>query len=120
MNQLPNLILLMAGTNDINRGRTPEQAIADLDLFITYVFQRCPDATILVQHIPAIEWKTFGRTMSDLQMNVIKYNAAIPHRWIPELPKVCIYLEYMAGLPHSSMLVGWVESLYTPTTWVMN
>jgi lysophospholipase L1-like esterase len=77
LGQRPNLILLMAGTNDINNGGDPAAAVQDLSSFIDYLFQQCPDATILVQHIPAIGYANFGATMTPTMQNVIKYNAGI-------------------------------------------
>jgi len=75
--QRPNLILLMAGTNDLNQGRDPQATVQTLSGFIDYLFGQCPDATILVQHIPPIGYQDFGAAMSAVQQNVMKYNAAI-------------------------------------------
>jgi lysophospholipase L1-like esterase len=77
LKQRPNLILLMAGTNDMNQGADPIATVASLSSFIDYLFEQCPDAVILVQHIPAIGTGQFTSTISATQINVIKYNAGI-------------------------------------------
>lgn len=77
LRQRPNLILITAGTNDIHGGSDPLVTAQTLSLFVDYLFSQCPDATILVQHIPPIGYHDFGALMSTVQQNVIKYNAAI-------------------------------------------
>jgi len=77
LTQRPNLILLMAGTNDINQGADPLTTVDTLSTFVDYLFAQCPDAVILVQHIPAIGCEDFGPSMSATMQNVIKYNAGI-------------------------------------------
>ena len=77
LSQRPNLILLMAGTNDMNQGTDPQTTTNTLSGFVDYLFQQCPDATILIQHMPAIGYEDFSAVMSATQQNVIKYNAAI-------------------------------------------
>jgi lysophospholipase L1-like esterase len=77
LSQRPNLILLMAGTNDIFQGLDPQDTVNALSTLVDYLFQACPDATVLVQHIPMIGYQDFSGVMSTVQQNVIKYNAAI-------------------------------------------
>ena len=75
----PNLIILTAGTNDLLQGRDPADVAEDLDGFISWLNLNLPGTTILVQHIPPLgPFIQPGRhEISDLQKNVIKYNAAI-------------------------------------------
>jgi lysophospholipase L1-like esterase len=73
----PNMILLMAGTNDINQGADPLATAETLSTTIDYLFAQCPDAVILVQHIPPIGYQEFERIMSAVMQNVTIYNAAI-------------------------------------------
>ncbi|PVH89306.1 carbohydrate esterase family 3 protein [Cadophora sp. DSE1049] len=70
--QRPNVILLMAGTKDINQGRDWLTTTSNMVKLINYLFQECPYATIIVQHIPMIGYNDFSRSMTTLQKEVIK------------------------------------------------
>jgi O-glycosyl hydrolase len=43
---LPRRIIVYAGTNDLNSGRSPEQVLADLDRFCGLVAQKLPGTTV--------------------------------------------------------------------------
>lgn len=53
--QRPNLILLMAGTNDLCRGTDPAKlAEEELKECLEVLFDACPDAAVLVSQVPPI------------------------------------------------------------------
>ena len=67
----PNVVLLHAGTNDINRDIDSSTAPARLSNLIAYIYQHAPNALILVaQIVPSKPDGTFNRDKI--------YNAAIP------------------------------------------
>jgi len=66
----PNLILLHAGTNDIDLERDVAGAPARLAALVDQLLQRCPDATVLVAQI-------IGAKSADLQARLDTYNAAV-------------------------------------------
>lgn len=59
----PRLIVLFAGTNDINAGKTPERVLADFKEFVTKVRTALPDARIAYLSIsPApVRWSQANR-----------------------------------------------------------
>ncbi|KAK4985019.1 hypothetical protein LTR50_006239 [Elasticomyces elasticus] len=66
----PNVILLHAGTNDMNIPFEPDSAPIRLSFFIDEIFNACPDAALLVARIiPAASRETNAR--------IDAYNAAI-------------------------------------------
>jgi lysophospholipase L1-like esterase len=86
LSQLPNVVILMAGTNDVKDvdGVTldPNLGIAlvntTLDPFIDKIFAAVPNVLILVNHILSIGMTAnYGTTISDAQKRVNIYNAAI-------------------------------------------
>jgi lysophospholipase L1-like esterase len=69
--QQPNIVLIMAGTNDIIIDIAVDTAPARLGVLIDGVITACPNATILVAEITPI-------LDSDAQARADTYNAAIP------------------------------------------
>lgn len=67
----PNVVLLHAGTNDMNLPVDPANAPTRLGTLIDLVLATCPDAVIIVAQIIAS-----ANTVT--QANIITYNAAIP------------------------------------------
>jgi lysophospholipase L1-like esterase len=69
--QRPNLILLMAGTNDMNNPTEPATAPERLGCLIDLCHSTCPDATILVAQLtPAAN--------SDTEARIKTFNRAVP------------------------------------------
>lgn len=69
----PNVVLLHAGTNDLNRAVNPgwEQAPTRLAALIDQIIATCPDAVIMVaQIVPSTDPAT--------QARIEKFNSAIP------------------------------------------
>jgi lysophospholipase L1-like esterase len=67
----PNVVLLHAGTNDMNQPNDPDNAPARLGSLIDQIVNACPDAAVLVaQIIPAAN--------SDTMARIKTFNAAIP------------------------------------------
>ncbi|MCJ1402570.1 hypothetical protein MMC11_005790 [Xylographa trunciseda] len=67
----PNVVLLMAGTNDMNNPTDPDNAPARLGSLIDEIVSACPDAAVLVAQItPSGDNAT--------NANIITYNAALP------------------------------------------
>jgi hypothetical protein len=69
--RLPNVVLLMAGTNDMNNPTDPSTAPTRLAALIDQVVAACPDAVVIVAKITPIR-------NGDANTRVIKYNNAIP------------------------------------------
>lgn len=67
----PNIILLMAGTNDCNKPEDPAGAPARLASLIDKCIAACPDAVIIVAQLTPIAGAAS-------QANVEKFNAAVP------------------------------------------
>jgi len=67
----PNLILILAGTNDINLDHNASTAPERLGSLIDLVTAACPDATVIVSEITSI-WGV------DQQERVDAFNAALP------------------------------------------
>jgi lysophospholipase L1-like esterase len=53
----PRVVLLMAGTNDINHGNTPAQAASDLQLLLSEARRGSPSSTFVLAMIPLIPGK---------------------------------------------------------------
>ncbi|CZR50217.1 uncharacterized protein PAC_00089 [Phialocephala subalpina] len=71
LNQLPNIVLLMAGTNDMNIPTDPATAPARLGSLIDEIVSAVPNTTVLVaQLIPAVKNST--------KSNIDTFNSAIP------------------------------------------
>jgi lysophospholipase L1-like esterase len=69
--QRPNLILLMAGTNDMNNPPYPATAPQRLGSLIDLCHSTCPDATILVAQLtPAAN--------ADVEARIQAFNRAVP------------------------------------------
>ncbi|KAJ9607752.1 hypothetical protein H2200_007830 [Cladophialophora chaetospira] len=78
----PNVVILMIGTNDIDRsGGDPQSvtnALNNLRLIINTIQSTKPDISLIVGHIPPNgNSANFGPTLSTLQKLVITYNAGI-------------------------------------------
>lgn len=71
LTQKPNLVLIMAGTNDINRDIDVDTAPGRLGVLIDEVITACPDAAILVAEITPI-------LNSASEARAETFNAAIP------------------------------------------
>jgi lysophospholipase L1-like esterase len=69
--QQPNVVLLHAGTNDMNLPLDPTTAPDRLGNLIDQIIAACPDALILVAQI-------ISSGSATTQQNIIQYNAAIP------------------------------------------
>jgi len=69
--QRPNVVLLHAGTNDMNLPLDPTTAPDHLGNLIDQIIAACPDALILVAQI-------ISSGSATTQQNIIQYNAAIP------------------------------------------
>ncbi|RFU29502.1 hypothetical protein B7463_g6841, partial [Scytalidium lignicola] len=69
--QQPNIVLLHAGTNDMNLPLDPTTAPDRLGNLIDQIIAACPDALVLVAQI-------ISSGTSATQQNIIQYNAAIP------------------------------------------
>jgi lysophospholipase L1-like esterase len=67
----PNVVLVLAGTNDVNRPFEPSGAPARLESLIDKILIACPDAAILVAQIPPISDPAKNKAAQD-------FNAAIP------------------------------------------
>lgn len=67
----PNIILLMAGTNDINNDDAPATAPSRLGDLLDQCISSCPDAVLLVAQLTPI-------LDDDSQARVETFNAAIP------------------------------------------
>lgn len=71
INESPNLVLLMAGTNDMDKNVDVQNAPERLGLFIDEIFATYSDAAVLVaQLIPA--------TREPTRSNIVEYNKKIP------------------------------------------
>ncbi|KAK4957916.1 hypothetical protein LTR10_004339 [Elasticomyces elasticus] len=68
--QRPNVILLHAGTNDMNQPSDPDTAPQRLDSLVGQVLDACPDATVIVARIIQSQ---AGATQS----RIVTYNDAI-------------------------------------------
>ena len=66
----PNLILLHAGTNDVDLQRDIENAPDRLAALVDQLLKRCPDATVLVAQI-------IGSKSADLQARIDRFNDAV-------------------------------------------
>lgn len=77
---VPNTILLMIGTNDINSNIDPLNAPARLDLLVTRMMGLDPTAHLLIASIaPAKQGNTYmDAAMTNLDASIRAYNAAIP------------------------------------------
>lgn len=78
LSQRPNLVLLMAGTNDMNpndavskQGHDPHEATARLGKLVDKVLLACPDATVIVAIIP-------GTCDSEQMQNTAPFQKLIP------------------------------------------
>ena len=67
----PNLVLLMAGTNDCGKQDDVAGAPGRLGKLIDEIVSACPDATVIVAQIPP-------QKDAAAQRNVVAFNAAIP------------------------------------------
>jgi len=65
----PDIILLMAGTNDILQGKGVANAVNDMDIMIAKIYKLRPKSTVLLAQIPPI----FGSVASQ----VVEFNNAI-------------------------------------------
>ena len=68
--QRPNVVLLMAGTNDMNIPTKPSTAPARLDALIDQILSACPDAAIAVAKIPR-------NSNPDAEARTQTYNTAV-------------------------------------------
>ncbi len=77
---VPNTILLMIGTNDINSNIDPTNAPARLDLLVSRIMSLDPTAHLFVASItPAKQGNTYmDAGMTNLAASIQTYNAAIP------------------------------------------
>ena len=67
----PNVVLLHAGTNDMDRNIDPDTAPDRLGSLIDQIIEACPDVAILVaQIVPS--------SKADTQTRIVTYNKAIP------------------------------------------
>ncbi len=80
MQGVPDTILLMIGTNDINSNIDPTNAPARLDLLISRIMGLDPNAHLFVASItPAKQGNTYmDAGMTNLDASIRAYNAAIP------------------------------------------
>lgn len=66
----PNVVLLHAGTNDMNNNLDPDGAPGRLSALIDKIYSQCPDATILVAQI-------IGSSNRDTMKRIYVYNDAV-------------------------------------------
>lgn len=78
LDQRPNIVLLHAGTNDMNpnakiskQGNNPSAAAGRLGHLIDKIVKKCPDATVLVAII-------IGTCEPHQELNTVQYQALIP------------------------------------------
>jgi hypothetical protein len=71
LKQRPNVVLVMAGTNDMNKPQDPDTAPARLGNLIDEIIAACPDATILVSTLLPI-------ANSESQARVSTFNGQVP------------------------------------------
>lgn len=79
LNQGPNIVLIMAGTNDLNpdpsistEGSDPTQALARLGVLIDQISETLKDAVIFVAQLPGVNG---NQQHAD---NTASYNAQLP------------------------------------------
>jgi lysophospholipase L1-like esterase len=79
LSERPNVITLMSGINDVNRGSSwaLAPAIASLDSMVDFIMTACPDAVLLISHILPIGFKDFGWPLSTTMQRVALWNAGI-------------------------------------------
>ncbi len=76
----PNIILLMAGTNDFTLNNAdPLDAAAELDSFIDAILESV-DTTILVAHIPLVGLNSISPPLSPINQKIVQFNAAVSAR----------------------------------------
>jgi lysophospholipase L1-like esterase len=73
LDEMPNIVLLMAGTNDMYTDANATAAPGQLGGLIDQIAEQCPHSTVLVAEIPPI-----GALFNGSEARVEVYNAAIP------------------------------------------
>ena len=114
----PNVVLLMAGTNDMNNNVDPDNAPARLSALIDEVFAACPDAVVIVaQIIPAANPDTFARLVTynaRIALLVNQKQTAGKHvvkAWMPLTTDDLIDGLHPNDVGYSKMANGWIDAL---------
>ncbi len=76
---LPDLVLLLIGTNDVGRGRDPYHvATNDMPQLLDLIFSKAPNANIILAKITSLQNANLpGLSYASYAMNVPIYNAAL-------------------------------------------
>ena len=114
----PNVVLLMAGTNDMNNNVDPDNAPARLSAMIDEVLAACPDAVVVVaQIIPAANPATFARLATfnaRISLLVNQKQTAGKHvikAWMPLTTDDLIDGLHPNAIGYSKMATGWTDAL---------
>jgi len=114
----PNVVLLMAGTNDMNNNVDPGNAPARLSALIDEILAACPDAVVVVaQIIPAANPATFARLTTfnaRISLLVNQKQTAGKHvlkAWMPMTTDDLIDGLHPNGIGYNKMATGWIEAL---------
>ncbi len=114
----PNVILLMAGTNDMNNNVDPDNAPARLGALIDEILAACPDAVVIVaQIIPAANPDTFARLVTfnaRISLLVNQKQTTGKHvikAWMPLTTDDSIDGLHPNDVGYSKMADGWLDAL---------
>ena len=114
----PNVVLLMAGTNDMNNNVDPDNAPARLSALIDEILAACPDAVVIVaQIIPAANPDTFARLVTynaRISLIVNQKQTAGKHvvkAWMPLTNDDLIDGLHPTDIGYSKMANGWLDAL---------
>lgn len=114
----PNVVLLMAGTNDMNNDVDPDNAAARLGALIDEIFAACPDTVVIVaQIIPAANPDTFARLVTynaRISLLVNQQQTAGKHvikAWMPLTTDDLIDGLHPTDMGYSKMADGWLDAL---------
>ena len=114
----PNVVLLMAGTNDMNNNVDPDGAPARLSALIDEILAACPDAVVVVaQIIPAANLDTFTRLTTynaRISLLVNQKQTAGKHvikAWMPLTTDDLSDGLHPNDLGYSKMANGWIDAL---------
>lgn len=114
----PNVVLLMAGTNDMNNNVDPDNAPARLSALIDEIFAACPDTVVIVaQIIPAANSDTFARLVTynaRISLLVNQKQTAGKHvikAWMPLTTDDLIDGLHPTDVGYSKMADGWLDAL---------